>query len=67
MKLFQSRPVSLAPAEIFGKTPWSPLKIALRHDNQAGAYAPTWKTYANHSAAGRQKQAAGKTGPTLFD
>ncbi len=29
--------------------------------NQADAYEPTWKTYANHSAAGRKKQA------TLFD
>jgi N6-adenosine-specific RNA methylase IME4 len=29
--------------------------------NQADAYEPTWKTYANHSAAGRKKAA------TLFD
>lgn len=30
--------------------------------NQADEYAPTWKTYTNHSAAGRMKKAA-----TLFD
>jgi hypothetical protein len=33
--------------------------------NQADAYEPTWKTYANHSAAGRKKKAV--KGATLFD
>lgn len=33
--------------------------------NQADAYEPTWKTYANHSASNKKKKASGA--PTLFD